>query len=288
MKLLVGVLLVIASALIVSAQADDEAEDEPLATPTPAINLVVVPEALLRAGPDQRFVTVGSLVEGSPLVPFNISADGQWVLVLHRGGVGWIRRDLGFWVDDIDALPILEDDALTPTAPPTDDDTIIPFASATPQGNYVLAMANVLVRAGPGIGFPRLGRLSPGQTVEPVSIDESGNWVLIRYTDVSPTASAFGATIEPDFDGFGWVARPLVFWDDDIDALPVITADNLTPSPTPTETVTPTPSNTPTATLSATPSPTDEPTDTATASPTDAPTDTVTASPTDAPTDTVT
>jgi hypothetical protein len=282
--LLAGALIGIAG-LSTYAQSEDESNP----TATPSISIVIVSEALLRGGPSIDYVTVGSLIEGTPLIPFNISEDGEWVLVLFRSGYGWIRRDLGFWVDDIDSLPILTLDSLTPTPPPTAEPAIIPFATETPVGNYVFTgFANVLVRTGPGADFPRLGRLLPGTTVEPFALDETGEWVLIRFFDLASTPVSPDMTAEPDFDGFGWVSRRLVFWLTDLTALPIMARDNLTPSPTPSQTLTPRPSSTSTSTPSPTVTLTPTSTATETAMPTNTESPTATDEPTETPTSTAT
>jgi uncharacterized protein YraI len=265
-------IIILTTLSIILAQED--------ATPSaPANSVVIVSEAMLRSGPDVSYVAVGSLAENSILYPVNINEDGSWVLVEYRGGFGWIRRDLAFWGIAVDDLPVIYSNALTPTTAPTESLTPLAFATATPAGDYVLTTAvNALVRSGPGRNYSRMGRLYPGTVVEPVSIDESGDWVLIRYTDRIVTAVGFGVTLAPSFDGFAWVSRPLVAWTTDLSTLPVMRVNNLTPSPTPT------PSNTPTATL--TPSATITPTPTATLTATTAPTNT--AVPTETSTNTAT
>ncbi len=88
-------------------------------------------------------------------------------------------------------------------------------STATPRGNYVLA-DDVYVRGGPGRDYVPVGHLVRGQYVQPDSLSQDGEWVLIRYGP-----------------GFGWVQRDLVHWADDPDDLPVYTSDDLTPTPDP-------------------------------------------------------
>jgi uncharacterized protein YraI len=272
-----SLLIIILTTLSIIMAQDDS-------SPAPVNNVVTVPEALLRSGPNTNYVAVGSLPENSLLTPVNISQDGLWVLVQYRGGFGWIRRDLAFWASPIDDLPMIYSDALTPTVAPTSQSTRLAYATATPAGDYVLTGAvNVLVRSGPGRNYPRIGRLQPGAVVEPVSVDESGDWVLIRYTDRLATVAGFQITLAPTFEGFAWVSRPLVAWTTDLTTLPIMGTDNLTPSPTPnvTRTFTPTASYTPTATYTFTPSATY--TATATVTNTLTPTETASHTPTETP-----
>ncbi len=257
-------------------------------TATPAVSFVSVPEAFLRVGPGLTFVTAGSLPEGSPLIPVNINEDATWVMVEFRGGFAWIRRDLATWVEDIDLLPVLETPNITPTVIPGSETPTPRLVTLTPVGNYIIASrANVLVRYGPGQSFPRIGRLQPGATIEPYALDETGNWVMIRYT-LYPAQATLLPEATPEFDGFGWVAANLVYWVIDLEDLPVIYDDNLTPSPTFTTTASPTITHTPTSTETPTftLTPTATPSDTATATATNTPSDTPTA--TSTPTETAT
>ncbi len=272
----------------------------PTATPPPAESVVIVPEALLRGGPGVEYLSVGSILEDTVVTPVNISANADWVLIRFRGGFGWVRRDLIAWGLDVTALPVLAEPALTPTVPPGQESATPELVTLTPSGNYVInARTSALVRHGPGQSFPRVGVLEPGATVQPFAVDEAGDWVLIRYRIDPPASDQALGTREPIFDGFAWVARNLIFWVDDLDALPVMADDALTPSATATitatSTLTPTATTTPTATatqvigranlaLTAT----REPTMTATTTPTSTHTPTATVTSSATPTATAT
>ncbi len=255
----------------------------PTITPAPPVNVVVVEEGVVRGGPGESYLPVGRLDEGRVLTPVNMSADGLWVLIRYgRGTFAWVRRDLVFWADDVDALPVLEEDSLTPTVRPgMETATPFLFPTPTPAESYVRTedQSFALVRSGPGELYPRLGRLAPGTVVEPVGQFEDGTWILIRY--IFPAEENDEGTETPEQEGFAWIARGLVEWQEEIDDLPVLSEDNLTPTATFTPTFTPTPTST------ASPSPTSTPTRTPSLEPTDTPTSTVTPSPepTDTPTD---
>lgn len=246
-------------------------------TPTPDGSYIIAADIYVRGGPGETFLPVGRLIAGNRVTPLNRSEDADWVLIRYgRGGFGWIRRDLATWNIDVDALPTLDETNLTPT-PAVSATAVFRLFTPTPTGNWVRSDIGVFVRSGPGVRFPILGELSPGDTVEPVGRDSETSWILIRHDD-----------------GFAWLFRPLVQWSVDLTDLPVLFLGALTPSPTvtpsatPTSTYTPTPTNTPTATLtpSLTPSPT------ATLTPSATPTNTFTPTPTftdtATPTDTVT
>ncbi len=264
--LLIAMLIFSIGLMLVEAQLPD-AE----ATPTPALSSVIREDIFVRSGPGRQYIPVGQLVQGDRVRPAARNTAGDWVLILYRSGFGWIRRDLANWVENIDNLPIVDEPNLTLTPfAPTQTGTVVLLPTATPSGNWVLLVPDAqsaYVRAGPGRTYLRLGQLFEGDVVEPVGRNATTGWILIRFGD-----------------GFGWIARNLVSWVDDLERLPVLSEDALTPSatftPTRTPSNTPTPTHTftptPTATFSATPTSTPTVTFTPTASLTSTPTPTLT------------
>jgi len=241
------------------------------ATPTPARNGLLVADAFVRGGPGEGYIPVGQVIPSTQLIPFNISVDGNWVLIRYNTGFGWIRRDLAFWVVNIDALPVLEPN-LTPTPAILTNTPFFP--TGTPSTNYVAVNAiSAFIRGGPGRTYLRLGQLYPGDALEPVGRNTDTTWILVRFGEES---------------GFGWLRRDLGVWFSDLESLPVLSELNLTPTLTftpsitftPSATATQTPSPTATATATLTPTDTHTPTDEPTRTPTDEPTQTPTDSPT--------
>lgn len=216
----------------------------------------------VRGGPGEFYLPVGRLVEGADLDPLNISADGRWVLIRYSRGFGWIRRDLAVWADDIDNLPQLDQNNLTPTSLATDTPTPRPTGIQVAAGE-----AGAYVRFGPGVNFPYLGAVVSGEYVDPVGRNLEGDWILIRFRD-----------------GFGWVSRALLARNVPLGDLPILLPGALTPSATLLASITPTASDTPTRTQtpSQTPTATLIPTNTPVASGT-AP---VTETPTEVPSET--
>lgn len=274
-----GILLLgLIAALAVFSQAQDD-------DAFPDANVILPESAFVRSGPGLQYVEVGALYSGDEVNPLYTSSDGQWLLIPYNRGYGWIQRNLVFLLFDPASLPILEPDVtpfsdLPATATPF-------FPTPTPPASYVdVSSGSAFVRAGPGRGYLRLGQLLPGDLVEPVSRNEDATWVMIRFDD------QFG------FDGFAWIARNLVEWQDEaaIDNLPVVEASDLTPtatftaSATPTDTSTPTPTSTATPTATSTPTSTSTPTVTPSETPSHTATSTLTPTATDTstPTDTAT
>ena len=222
---------------VVNAQSDT--------APTPVGSYVIRDNIYVRGGPSEAYTPVGSLRAGSPLRPVSQNEGGTWVLIAYNRGFGWIRRDLGYWNVDIDALPVVLEPDLTPTFV-AGSETPTPFLTTpTPVGNWInVGELGAFVRTGPGFRYPIYGELDDGDIVEPVGRNADGSWILIRMTS-----------------GFAWINRTLVEWVDELDTLPILQINALTPSAT--FTVTATPSITTTLEPSATP--TDPPTITSTA-----------------------
>jgi len=272
-RLFAILLVVVLSGILVAfvgAQGTPEAQSTP--TPTPVVSIVLRQDIFVRGGPGRNYLPVGRLVAGDVLIPISRNAAGDWVQIIYNNGLGWIRRDLAFWVQNIDALPVVDAPELTVT--PIPSITPVPpvlLPTGTPSGNWVLLDADATsgyVRAGPGRTYLRLGQLVTGDLVEPVGRDANTVWIMIRYGE-----------------GFGWVRRDLVRWVDKLQDLPALSPDNLTPTatftPTYTATSTHTPTNTPTLTPTSTPTNTFTPTATATNTATLTSTNTVTNTPTD-------
>lgn len=287
--IILGVLFGTVSAMAFAQQADI------LPTPTPFVSSILAQDVFVRGGPGEDYVPVGSLIEGDVLSPVSINADATWVMIHYRRGFGWVRRDLAFWAENIDGLPVVLETDLTPTVIPGSESATPFFPTSTPSLNYIRlnGAESAFVRAGPGRGYLRLGDLFSGDLVEPVGRTEDSLWIMIRFE--SELILNDDADVVGDGElgaGFGWIARNLAVWQTDLQVLPVVSLDNLTPtatftpSNTPTNTATPTDTPTATSTFTSTPTPTVTPSNTATATPTltDTPSATNTATSTHTPT----
>ncbi|MBI5666595.1 MAG: hypothetical protein HZC41_01185 [Chloroflexi bacterium] len=247
---------------------ETHAQSIPTAAPTPtlAVSRVVAADVVVRGGPGRQYPHVGRLVEGRIVVPVNRNEAGDWVLIRYNRGFGWVQRNLVDWVENIGALPVLDEANLTPSPVPGRITATPFFPTETPTGNWIRTSArSVYVRAGPGRTYLRLTDLAPGTVIEPVARNGDSTWVMIRLGE-----------------GFGWIVYETARWVIDVDRLPVVAADNLTPSATFTATHTPsatatasaTPTNTvtftasPTATVTPSRTPSATPTLTATLTPT--------------------
>ncbi len=249
-----------------------------VATATPPFSYVNRDNIYVRGGPSEFYQPVGSLRRGDRLQPLSRNAEATWVLIAYYRGYGWVRRDLGVWFENIDALPEIDPENLTPTPsqPETFVNPVVP--TSTPEGNWInTSSLGAFVRTGPGLRYPVYGELPAGTLVEPVGRNIDTSWVLIRMRS-----------------GFAWINRRLVHWVTDLESLPVLQVNALTPSATFTQTDTPTQTPTPTVTPTVTDTATNTATFTATASATSTSTETLTstatetASPTFTATDTST
>ncbi len=232
-------------------------------------NVILPQSVFVRAGPGLSFVPISSITPETSIRALAVSADNEWVLITFPGRKGWISRNLVIWqADNLSLLPVVDVASVTPIPTIARSLTPIFFPTETPSESYVVVDAtSAYLRAGPGRGFLRLGQLFIGDFVEPVARNEDASWVMIRFED-----------------GFAWIAFNLVLWQEDIELLPIISIDDLTPTLTFTPSSTPTSTTTPTATF--TPTFTFTPTNTSTS--TFTPTSTATPSFTSTPTATYT
>ena len=260
------------SPLGVAAQAETS-------TPAPENNIVVEADIYVRGGPGRFYIPVGRLTEGDILFPTGRNAEATWVMIFYNRGFGWIRRDLAYWRDNIEALPVVDAANLTPSPVSGEASATAILTTPTPEGNWVrVGPGGAFVRAGPGRGYLRLDTLFSGDVIDaPVGRNEDTTWIMFRHGD-----------------GFGWILRVLVSWTDDLESLPVLAEEALTPTFTftpsamatatftPTSTFTPTLTSTLTPTATNTPTPSHTPTVTATTTPS------ATATSTQTPTNTAT
>lgn len=266
-----------------NAQSDDPDD-------LPDVGNIVLPESIyVRVGPSREYETIGEFRTGQFVQPVEINEDGTWVFVEFNEFYGWIGRDLVRWTEDIDSLPIRNEFEPLPTLDPVVL-SVTPFIPTPTQVvSFVLTEGeDVFVRSGPGRVYDIVGQLSAGEFIEnPVGRNETTTWILFQFEGEAGKQ-------------FGWIFAPLVNWLVDLEMLPVLAEDNLTPtttftpSSTPTQTFTPTFTYTPSPTATSTNTPTSTytstftPTYTATHTPTNTELPTATLTPTFTPTYTAT
>lgn len=91
---------------------------------------------------------------GDRIRPLSRNAQGDWVLIIYGKSFRSIRRDLAFWVENIDVLPVIDVANLTPSPvlPTTPTNTPLLLPTSTPLGNWVNLDGDAqsgFVRAGP-------------------------------------------------------------------------------------------------------------------------------------------
>jgi hypothetical protein len=114
------ILLLVGGAFFAFPGQRVQAQVAPTGTPTPAGNIVLGDDVFLRGGPGRTYLPVGQVVRGQRVTPLARNAAGTWVMIAYNAGYGWLRRDLVSWVDNIDALPEIDESDLTPTVLPGD------------------------------------------------------------------------------------------------------------------------------------------------------------------------
>ncbi len=263
MKVLVAI--VIAALLFTSGLTSSiSAQSDIVATQTGVGSYVTRANIFVRGGPGESYQPVGSLRAGDALIPVSQNEAGTWVLIVYYRSFGWVRRDLGFWRENIDALPIIIESELTPTFVAGSETPTPFFTTPTPQGNWVTAgEGGAYVRTGPGFRYPIYGELDGGDRVIPVGRNTDTSWILLRLNS-----------------GFAWINRRLVSWADDLETLPILQINALTPSATFTVTLTPSATLTPSVTPTTTSTPTPSLTPTTASTPTPSVTPTIASTPT--------
>lgn len=229
-------------------------------TPT-GIQAQAVGEANLRAGPAIEHDVVGTISNGTWYAVFGQHEFFPWILIAYPdapGGRAWVYADLVTLNVSLGQVPVLAGEVLidTPTPSPT---ATVGFTSAgtpppqtalsTPASNvYIQADEAINVRFGPGIEYPRIGRLAPGQRYVVLSRHSLYPWLLIELP---------GAP-----NDIGWVYLEVVTVTGDLNTLPVITVERVgwpTLTPTPPYVVTSAPpwvhTITPTLPVPASPAP---------------------------------
>jgi uncharacterized protein YraI len=155
-----------------------------------------------------------------------------------------------------------------PTATVTSSPSVAPTAAPTdtPAAPIAQALRPLILRAGPGLDYARVGELSENQRAAIIGTTEDGLWFQVRL----PGGES------------AWLASSFVQSFGSLIDVPIVDPPTRTPTPSHTPTPTHTPSDTPT--LTATPSFTPTFTSTPTPTPTHTPSDTPTFTPTPTPT----
>jgi len=143
----------------------------------------------VKEGPGSGFPDVARLLPGQGAAIVGKNADGSWWQLSLGNYRGWVAATLVIATGALDAVPVAQ---------------ITANANPTPGGPAASATDAVNVRSGPGLGFPVVTQLSPGQTVAIVGKNVDSSWWQI----------SLGIYI-------GWVAATVVAATGPLDAVPV-------------------------------------------------------------------
>lgn len=212
--------------------------------PPTGILAEAIGEANLRTGPGIEFDLVGKISSGTRYEVLGRDEFYPWVLLSYPTSqyrAGWVYQDLISTTATLTQIPVVSDPFLSlpaiqvtlpPTSPtataPTTDLTATLAAPATatstvaPAAVFLEANAEVNVRFGPGIDYPRIERIAPGQRYTVLSRHALYPWVLIDLPDAP--------------EGSGWVYTDVVTITGNLNSIPLITAEQvgwptLTPTP---------------------------------------------------------
>ncbi|MEP6988618.1 MAG: serine hydrolase, partial [Chloroflexota bacterium] len=234
--LFLAVMLFIAIPLLTSAQ-------------TNTVTAEAVGQANLRSTTDVNADLLGQITSGTRYPILGRSQFYPWYLLgdpSTQAPIGWVYADLVTVVGNTNTLPLSEvvisnapatltpAPSLTPdvstvvnigssTPAPTSNATVAITATATPLSGVIgTAQAEINIRYGPSVDYPRIGVGEAGQEYEITGRHSQFPWLQIRY----PAAP----------NGFGWVANDLLEVKGNIYNVPVISQMNfnlptLTPTP---------------------------------------------------------
>ncbi len=202
------------------------------ATPT-GILAEAIGEANLRAGPGIEYDLLGTIRAGTRYGVLGQHDRFPWILIEYPNspdGQGWVFADLVTLSTTLEQVPYITETVVISTPSPapslTPGSSANPAASVTPPpttaGVFIETDEEVNARFGPGVNYPRIGQLTPGQRYAVISRHTLFPWLLIDLP---------GAP-----NGVGWVYMDVVTVVGDIYTLPVIMTEQvgwptLTPTP---------------------------------------------------------
>ncbi|GAB4527433.1 MAG: hypothetical protein Kow0063_02680 [Anaerolineae bacterium] len=181
-------------------------------------------EANVRAGPGIDYGLLGTIYNGARYRVIGQHENFPWLLIEFPpapGGRGWVFADLVSLNAPVEQVPYLRETVIVDT--PTPSLSINDPSGETPTAQVLVeAQAEVNVRFGPGIDYPRIGQMSPGHRYTALSRHALYPWLLIEFPEAP--------------DGVGWVYIEVLDITGDIYSLPTITLEEvnwptLTPTP---------------------------------------------------------
>ncbi len=194
-----------------------------------------VGEANVRSGPGLEHALIGTIYRGTRYSVIGQDEFVPWVLLqISESQRGWVFADLLSLNVPRTQIPYISGAAVTVMATPTPSPTltvpneVVSSPAATMVASIAVAAVSLVadeainVRFGPGVDYPRIGRLQPGLSYRVISRHTLYPWLLIEFPDAPDRA--------------GWVFQDVVRITGDLASLPVITAEQigwptLTPTP---------------------------------------------------------
>lgn len=229
LKLTIGALLAGILLMCAALQVPSVALGAPGFQLTPTgVMAEAIGEANLRSGPGVEYSRIGTIYHGQRYAVVARHEFVPWLLIEYPpapGGQAWVFNDLVLTSGSLEAVPLI--DGLTPI--PVQSPTISVTTTANPPalaGNQpavtIEALDEINVRFGPGIEYPRIARIGPGQTYTALSRHALYPWLMIALPEAP--------------EGTGWVFMEVIRVTGDVNSLPVITAEEvgwptLTPTP---------------------------------------------------------
>ena len=115
--------------------------------------LVVASDVNIRSGPGTEYDKVGEAKTGAVLSAVGRSSDGKWYLVSTESGTGYVNRKLV---------------------------TVRDYAEITAQSGTLTVTGDVNLRAGPAVGYDKIGEAKTGAELRLTGATDTG-WYRVEY-----------------------------------------------------------------------------------------------------------
>jgi uncharacterized protein YgiM (DUF1202 family) len=188
--------------------------------PPTAAAIVTADAAVVHQGPADSFDSVGTADGGELAAVLGTNADGNWWYVLTRAGLqGWLPTDVLQVTFSLEDTPVLPDDPIA-QKPASTAATASPLAGLEPIAvALVTTKGSTTVRQGPATTYPASGKVEQGELTGVFGINAAGDWLYVFTIS--------GAN--------GWLPADTLRVTGSLAEAPVLSADPLVPSASPSE-----------------------------------------------------
>ena len=169
-----AIITVLAAIFSISCEDNTTAPRDTTPPPVPTgIRGRVMGNLRIREQPTIYSPKIGLMPWGTEVDLIGINGARNWYMVNYNGTIGWSYAPW-IWIIQGDANNLPTTDGTQPEVRPPD----------AMQGVIVQAYGNMRIRTGPGLQYPRIGRVIWGSRVQLLARSANGLWYKIQYGDV--------------------------------------------------------------------------------------------------------